>query len=164
MRGGAHEVGHRNRIVVQAGRDQARIMGHVHEQLGTAVLRDLGKLGVGNLPRVGAGAGHDHFRVVLAGKRSDLVEVDAMVVGSHAVADEMIEAAGNVEPHAVGQMPAMGQVESQHDVARLQRGHVDRRVGLRAGVRLDVDVIGPEELLRRSRARFSTTSTNWQPP
>ena len=45
------------------------------------------------------------------------------------------------------QVAAVGQVEAEHRVARLERGEIDGRVGLRAGVRLDVGVLGAEELL-----------------
>ena len=47
----------------------------------------------------------------------------------------------------MGEMSAVGQIEAEHDVARLQGREVDGRVGLGAGVRLHVDVIGAEDLL-----------------
>ncbi len=43
---------------------------------------DLGELGVRNLARIGAGPGHDQLRLVLAGQRGDLVEVDAVRVAA----------------------------------------------------------------------------------
>ena len=64
-----------------------------------------------------------------------------------AVADEVVELARDVQLHAVRQVAAVGQVEAQHRVARLQGGQVDGRVGLGAGVRLHVGVLGAEELL-----------------
>ena len=42
-------------------------------------------------------------------------------------------------------MAAVGQVEGEHGVARLDGGEVDGRVGLTAGVGLHVDVLGAEE-------------------
>ena len=68
-------------------------------------------------------------------------------VARHAVADEVVEHARDVQLHAVRQVSAVGQVEPEHRVARLERGEIDRRVGLRAGVRLHVGVLGAEELL-----------------
>ena len=65
----------------------------------------------------------------------------------HAVADEMVQLARDVQLHAVRQVAAVGQVEPQHGVARLQRGQIDGHVGLAAGVGLDVGVLGAEELL-----------------
>ena len=41
----------------------------------------------------------------------------------------------------------MVEAHPEDAVARLQQGHVDGRVGLRAGVRLHVDVLGAEDLL-----------------
>jgi hypothetical protein len=47
----------------------------------------------------------------------------------------------------VGQVAAVRQRQAHDRVARLQQRVVDGRVGLRAGVRLDVDVLGAEERL-----------------
>ena len=71
------EVGHRHGIVVQAGRDEARVVGHVDHQLRADFAGDLGKLVVRNFARIGAGAGDDQLRLVLAGQARDLIEVDA---------------------------------------------------------------------------------------
>ena len=108
---------------------------------------DLGELAVRNLARIGAGAGHDQLGLVLAGQRGHLVEIDAVRVARHAVADEVIELARDVELHAVRQVAAVGQVEPQHGVARLDGREVDGQVGLAAGVRLHVGVLGAEQLL-----------------
>ncbi len=48
---------------------------------------------------------------------------------------------------SVGEMAAAGEVHAHQLVAGLQEGEVDRHVGRRAAVRLDVDVLGAEELL-----------------
>ena len=77
-----HEVGHRHRAVVQAGRHQPGVMGHVDEQLGPAIAGDLGELVVRDLARIGAGAGDDQLRLVLVRQRRHLVEVDAMRVAA----------------------------------------------------------------------------------
>ena len=45
----------------------------------------------------------------------------------------------------VGEMAAVGEVHAEDGVAGLERGHIDGHVGLRAGVRLDVGVIGAEK-------------------
>ena len=45
------------------------------------------------------------------------------------------------------QVAAVGKVHAQHSVARLEDGHVDGLVGLGAGVRLHVHVLGVEEFL-----------------
>ena len=121
VRGRGDEVGHRHRVVVQPGRDQAGVVGHIDQQLRADFAGDLGKLAVRNLARIGAGPGDDQLRLVLAGQRGDLVEVDAVRVARHAVADEVIQHARDVQLHAVRQVAAVGQIEAQHRVARLER-------------------------------------------
>ena len=56
--------------------------------------------------------------------------------------------AREVDRRAVGQVAALVEAEAEHRVARLQERVVDGHVRLRAGVRLHVDVLGAEELLR----------------
>ena len=102
---------------------------------------------VGNLARIGAGTGHDQLRLVLAGQASHLIEVDAVRVARHAVVDEIVEPARDVQLHAVRQVAAVGQIEPQHRVARLEHGQVDRHVGLGTGMGLHVGELGAKQLL-----------------
>ena len=132
---------------MQLGRHQPGVMGHVDHQLRPALPGDLGEPGVRNLPRIRTGPGHDQLRLMFPRQGGNLVEVDPVRVGPHAVTDEMVQLARDVQLHAVGQVSAVGQIEAQHDVAGLQRREVDGRIGLGAGVRLDVDVLGAEDLL-----------------
>ena len=96
-------------------------MGHIDEQLRPDFAGDLGELAMRNLARISARAGDDQLRLVFAGEPGHLIEIDPMRVAGHAVVDEVIENAGDVQLHAVRQMPAVGQIEPQHRVARLQR-------------------------------------------
>ena len=146
--GGARdEVGYGHRIVVDAGSDQARVVGHVDEQLGPDLAGDLGELPVGNLPRVGACPGHDQLRLVLAGQACDLVEVEQRGVPAHAVVDELVEDARAIQLHAMSEMTAVGEIEGEHGIARLDRSEVHGRIGLTARVRLDVGVLRPKDRL-----------------
>ena len=61
--------------------------------------------------------------------------------------DDVVEPAGLVEPHPVGEVAAVGELHAQERVARLHERQVRGAVGLRAGVRLDVDVVAAEHLL-----------------
>ena len=54
---------------------------------------------------------------------------------------------------AVRQVAAVREVHAEHGVARLEQREVDRHVGLRAGMRLDVGVLGAEERLRAGDGR-----------
>ena len=49
---------------------------------------------------------------------------------------------------AVRQVAAVREIHAQHRVARLQRGHVNGNVGLRARMRLHVGVLGAEQRFR----------------
>jgi hypothetical protein len=55
---------------------------------------------------------------------------------------DLVEASGEVEGHAMGQVAAVGQVHAHDPVARFEDAEVGRHVGLRARVRLDIHVLG----------------------
>ncbi len=67
------------------------------------------------------------------------------VVLAYAVRVDLVELAREVQGHPVGQVTAMGQVHPEDAIARLEHAEVRRHVGLRSGVRLDVDVFGARE-------------------
>ena len=48
----------------------------------------------------------------------------------------------------MSEMTAVSEIHRQDAVARFDGGEVDRHVGLRAAVRLDIDVIGAKNFLR----------------
>ena len=79
------------------------------------------------------------------GLLAQLVHVDAEVVLLHLVGGDVVELAGEVELHAVGQVAAVGQGQAQDLVAGGDHGGQRGGVGLRAGVRLDVGVLGAEQ-------------------
>ncbi len=84
---------------------------------------------------------------MLAGLRGHVVEVDAVVVLPHAVADDLEVLAGEVEPHAVREVPAVGEVQAQDRVAGLERGEEDGHVRLRPECGCTLACVGAEELL-----------------
>ena len=98
--------------------------------------------------RIGAGARNDHLRFVLVRELFDFVVVDAFVFFAHTIRDEFVHAPGKIQRVAMCQVAAMGEIHTQHGVAGLQRGHVDRDVGGGAGMRLYIGVLGSEELFR----------------
>ena len=55
--------------------------------------------------------------------------------------------AGQVDRAAVREMAAVGQAHAHDGIARLEHGEVHRRIRLRAGMRLHVDVLAAEKLL-----------------
>src|SRR5690625_6301764 len=73
------------------------------------------------------------------------LHVEAMGLGVDAVGDNVVELAGEVQFHAVGQVTTVGKFQAQEFFARRHQGVQDRSVGLGAGVGLDVGVLGSEE-------------------
>ena len=61
---------------------------------------------------------------------------------------DVVQLARHVQLHPVGQVAAVVQGQAKDRVARLEHRHVGGVVGLRAGVGLDVRMLGPEELQR----------------
>ena len=99
-------------------------------------------------PRVGRAAADDQLWPVHARELAHLVVVDHVRLARDAVVDERVEPAREVHLQPVGQVAAVVEPERQDRVARLQQGEVGGHVRLRAGVRLDVRVLGAEERLR----------------
>ena len=97
------------------------------------------------LPGVRGPAGHDQRRLVLLGQALDLGHVDPVVLFADLVRDDVVQPAGEVDLHAVGEVAAVRQVQAHDGVARTDQGVHHRGVGLRAGVRLDVRVPGAEQ-------------------
>jgi hypothetical protein len=93
-------------------------------------------------------AGEQQLRAPLLRDPLDLVHVDPVRLGRHLVGRDVVELARHVDPHAVREVAAMGQREAHDRVAGIQQRVVDGRVGLRAGVRLHVRVVGTEQRLR----------------
>ena len=106
------------------------------------------KRGEVELARVGGPAGDDQLRSALARHARDRVHVDQARLGVDLVGRDVVEAAREVDLHAVREVAAVGEREAHDRVPGLQQRVVDRRVRLRARVRLDVGVLGAEELLR----------------
>ncbi len=77
-----------------------------------------------------------------------LVVVDQLRVAPHVVKRRPVKLAAETEPMSVGQVAAVRQIQAQNGIARLQHRRVGRGVGLRAGVRLHVDVLSAKNLLR----------------
>ena len=147
VRGGPDHVRVRHRARVLAGRHQPGEVGHVDEQLRADLVGDPPELGEVELARVGGPARDDHLRPVLLGQPLHLLHVDAVVLAPHLVAGDLVELARHVQLHAVREVAAVGQLHAEDRVARLDQRHVDGVVGLGAGVRLDVGVLGAEQLL-----------------
>ena len=98
-------------------------------------------------PRIGAGAADDGLGLFALGNRFQLVVVDQLGIAAHVIERGPVELAAEAELVPVGQVAAVREIEAENRVAGLQHGRVRRRVGLRAGVRLHVGVLGAKDLL-----------------
>src|SRR6185369_17920730 len=82
---------------------------------------------VGDLPerrevydaRIGAGADHDHLRLVSIGKTFDFFIIDGLGFRRHAVRNDVEELAGKIDRAAVGKVSAVGEVHPEDGVAWL---------------------------------------------
>ncbi|MNO97992.1 hypothetical protein D3C76_897220 [compost metagenome] len=144
--GGGDHVGERNRVRVHASGNQAGNVGHVDEQVGTDLVGDFAEAWEVQHLRVGREAGNDHLRLVLDSQALDFVVVD-QAVAVDAVLDGVVQLARGAYRSTVGQVATVGQAHAQDGVTGRQQGQVDGGVGLGAGVRLDVGVVGAEQLL-----------------
>ena len=127
--------------------DQAGDMGGVEHEQRTDLVGDRPeRLGI-EATRVARRAGDDQLRTVLEGEVADLVEVDPLVAGRDPVGDEAIEDAAGVHRRPVGEVPTVVEAEPEDRVARLEQRLVHAHVGVGAGMRLHVRVLGAEQLL-----------------
>src|SRR5579872_5142617 len=148
-----HDVGHPDRGRVHPAGDEAGRVGDVEHELGADLVGDLPEgLGVDDA-RVGGGAGDDELRALALGDVADLVEVDALTRAvragrGDAVGHETVELPGDRHRRPVGEVAPLVEAHGADRVARLDEGEISGEVGDGAGVRLDVGVLGAEELLR----------------
>ena len=136
-------------------RHEPRDVRHVRDHRRADALGHFADAGEIDHARVGAGAHHDHLRLVLVGQALELVVVDPLVVLPHAVGHDGVELAGEIQRMAVREVAAVREVHAEDGVAGLEQREVDRHVRLRARVRLHVGVLGAEQRLRAfDRERF----------
>ena len=99
----------RNRRGVQTRSDQTGEVRHVDHQIGADFVGDAPELGEVELTRVGRPAGEDQFRLAFTSEPPNLVHVDPVVVFPYVIRGDVVEPAGEVQLHAVGQVPTVGQ-------------------------------------------------------
>src|SRR5699024_4852709 len=133
VHGGGDDVGVRHRVGVQSSGHQAGEVGHIGPQVGADLVGDLAEGGEVELARVGGPAGDDHLGLGFDGGPAHFVHVDAVGVLVHPVGGHLVQLAGEVDLHPVGEVPAVGQLQSQDGVTglgqRMQDGGVRRGAG-----------------------------------
>ena len=141
------DVGVRHRAGDGLAGDEPDEVRGVDPELRADLVGDLAELREVDEARVGGGAGDDHLRPVLEREVAHLVVVDAAVVLADGVGHRLEPLAREADLGAVREVPAVRQGHRQHLVAGLAERRVHREVGVGAGVRLEVGVLGAEERL-----------------
>ncbi|EJK64467.1 hypothetical protein THAOC_14793 [Thalassiosira oceanica] len=149
VRRGGHDVAELEGTRLLLRRDETRDVRHVHEEEGAVVVRDLAELGVVPVPGVGGPAADDHRRLEQSGVPCELLVVDESRDRVDLVRERLeVDRGGRdglprplllrVGVKSVRQVPAGREVESHDPVVRVEQGRVDREVGGRPRVGLDV--------------------------
>ncbi len=127
----------------------------IDHQRGADLVGDLAKRLVFHDPRIGARSGNDELGAVFERFCAHFVEVDQLGILLHAVRDRVVQLAGEAHLRSVGEVAAVRERHAEHGIAGLQKRHEDRHVRLRAGVRLDVRVLGRRRAACSDRLRAS---------
>ena len=143
--GGGDKVGKRHRAWVFATGNQAGVVCHVDKQISAYFVGDFAETRPVDFQCVGGSAGHNHFGLVFQRQALYFGIVEHFVF-IQAVADDIVELAGNINGSAVGEMAAVGQTHAHDGVARFEHAGVHGLVGLRAGMRLHVDIFTAKQL------------------
>ena len=165
MGGGGDDIGIGHGAHVLAAGHEACDVRHVHHEKGA--------IAVGNLAQglevdgagIGRSAGHQELWLVLAHHVLQVVIVNAAGLGVDAVADGVIDLAGEVHRRAVGEMAAAGQVHAHEGYRRAAKaprrrpGWPERRSG--AGTLANS---APKRSIVLLMATRSISSTYSQPP
>ena len=146
MRGGGDHVGIGHGAHVDARSDEAGDVRHIDHEVRADGIGDLTELGKVDLAGIGGGAREDHLGLALLRDAIELIVVDLLGLIVEGVGDLMEILTGDVDRAAVGQMAAVGEVHAHVGVAGLEHRLEGREVRARAGVGLDVRVLGAEEL------------------
>ena len=140
-------MGVRQRARMQPRGDQAGEMRHVDHEIGADAIGDLAEAREVDDARIGRAAGDDHRRLVLLGEPLDLVVIDAVIVGAHAILHGVEPFAGEVGRRAVGKMAAGSEAKPHDGVAGLQQRQHDGLVRLAARMRLHIGEGAVEQAL-----------------
>ena len=135
----------RDRVGVQARRHQPGEVRHVDHQQRADLVGDLAEAAEVKLARVRGPPREQQLGAALARQPSQRVHVDQAAVAVHLVGRDVVQAPGYVDLLAVREVPTVVQRQPHDRVAGLEQRVIHGRVGLRAGMRLHIRVLGPEQ-------------------
>ena len=145
VRRAGDDIGIRHRTRVHARGDEAADVRHVDHQVRADGIGNSAKARKVDHARIGARPGDDELRSDLLGHTRERVIVDGLGLGVDAVKMRLKIFPGQGRLAAVRQVAAVGEVHAEDAVARLQQRRVHGHIRLRAGVRLDIGMVGAEE-------------------
>ena len=85
-----------------------------------------------------------------------LYEVITLCFSVYAIRNKVIQLTGETDSTAMGQVTAMRKVHTEHFIARLQRGKINRHIRLGAGMRLNIDIFSVKKFF----SAFNSESLN----
>ena len=145
VRRAGDDIGIRHRARVHARGDEAADVRHVDHQVRADGIGNSAEARKVDHARIGARPGDDELRSDLLGHTRERVIVDGLGLGVDAVKMRLKIFPGQGRLAAVRQVAAVGEVHAEDAVARLQQRRVHGHIRLRAGVRLDIGMVGAEE-------------------
>ncbi len=137
----------RHRARVQPRRDEPGEVRHVDPEQRADLVGDLAEPLEVQLARVRRPAGDEHLRLDLERLLAHDIHVDPRRLGVDAVGVRLVELAREVQLHAVREVAAVGQLETQDAVARFRDRGQHGGVGARPRVGLHVGELRPEQAL-----------------
>ena len=143
--GSGHHVGIGHGALVLAARHQTGNVRHIHHQVCAVAVGDLGQFFKVDGAGVGGSACHQHLGAHLAHLLFQLSVVDDAVCAD-AVGDKVVVFTGHIHRRTMGQVTALRKIHAHDGIAQLQQGKIHSKVGLCAGMGLDVGVLCPEQL------------------
>ena len=136
----------RDGVRVQTRSHQARKVSHVHPQVCTDFVSNRAERSEVQLTGVRGPAGNNQLGTLSQSQFTHLLHVNTAGL-VHAVRHDVVQLAGDVQLHAVGQVATVCQGQTHDGVAGVQQCMHDGVVRLRAGVGLNVCVLSAEEFL-----------------
>src|SRR5215510_12744200 len=149
---------------MSAAGNQAGEVRHVDQVQRADFIGDLAHAGEINDAWISAAAADDQLGTLALGDAFQFVVINGLGFLGDSIGDNFVSLSGKVQVMAVSKVATVRQVQAKNGVSRLEDSVVSAHIRLAAGMRLYVGMLAPSSCLARSRARFSTTSANSQPP
>ena len=146
VHGRGNHVRVRDGVRVQTRSHQTREVSHVHPQVCADFVSNRTERSEVQLTGVRGPAGNNQLGALGKSQFTHLLHVNAAGL-VHAVRHNVVQLAGDVQLHAVGQVATVRQRQTHDGVAGVQQCVHDGVVRLRTGVGLNVGVLGAEEFL-----------------